>query len=110
MITEIEMLKKRVEFLEKTLYCTLYTLRRREGSFLRNLDNTIDFNYEYQTMKDWINSLEEEYKTKVAKEDYSYLRMYELNKCQYNNKICLKKLYRNFPYNCDECAEKSNEI
>ncbi len=66
MITEIEMLKKRVEFLERTLFTTLFTLRAKEGLFINNVD-TIDFNYEYRAMCDFINSLEEEYKNNVVK-------------------------------------------
>lgn len=66
MKTEIEFLKERVEFLEETLFSVLYILRRKEGYTFID-DPTILFNHDYKNMKNWINGLNEEYKTNVMR-------------------------------------------
>jgi hypothetical protein len=62
MITEIEMLKKRVAFLEKTLYSVLYQLRKEQGDYFQD-DPSIPFNNVHRSMKSWIN----DYVSKIGK-------------------------------------------
>ncbi|MFA5049266.1 MAG: hypothetical protein WC516_09645 [Patescibacteria group bacterium] len=65
MITEIEMLKKRVAKLEHLLCETLYNLKINE-KYSKD-KSAMSFIETYENIKEWLNNMDETYRTEVMR-------------------------------------------